>query len=89
MFPPKGFYGFDEIEQDLAAGWEFWTVLHNHTVQRNKGEPALGVPAPSTSDVDLLRNLAKEMGLQSAWITNGFFTIEIPARAFKHYLGRH
>ncbi len=88
MFPPKGFYGFDQVEQDVAAGWEFLAVLHNHTIQQNDGAPALGVPAPSTSDVDLLRSLASEMGLQSAWVTNGFFTIEIPASAFEQYLGR-
>ena len=87
-FPPKGFYGFDEIKQDMAMGWEFWTVLHNHTVQSNNGAPALGVPAPSTSDVDLLRSLSNSAGLQNAWVTNGFYTIEIPAIAFDQYLGR-
>ncbi len=88
MFPPMGFLGFDEIDEDVDDGWEFWTLLHNHTVQENQGEPALGVPAPSTSDVDLLRFLADGSGLQSAWVTNGFYTVEIPASAFDQYLGR-
>ena len=87
-FPPRDFYGLDEIKQDIALGWEFWTVLHNHTVQSNNGAPALGVPAPSTSDVDLLRSLSDEHGLQNAWVTNGFFTIEIPSSAFSQYVGR-
>ena len=88
MFPPMSILGFDEIEKNVAEGWEFWTLLHNHTVQENQGEPALGVPAPSTSDVDLLRWLAEGSGLQNAWVTNGFYTIEISARAFDGYLGR-
>ena len=86
MFP--AILGFDEIEEDVEDGWEFWTLLHNHTVQENQGEPALGVPAPSTSDVDLLRWLADGSGLQSAWVTNGFYTIEIPAEALGQYVGR-
>jgi len=88
LFPPQDYYGFDEIEKELAAGWEFWAVLHNHTVRSYRGALALGVPAPSTSDVDLLRSLVGNLGLRNAWITNGFFTIEIPAVALDQYVGR-
>jgi hypothetical protein len=88
MFPPKTVYGFDEVGTAVADGWELWVVLHNHTVQENNGQPALGVPVPSTSDIDLLRNLSSDLGLQSAWVTNGFFTIDVPATALGLYLGR-
>jgi hypothetical protein len=82
MFPPKAFYGFDEIEKQMAEGWRHWVLLHNHTVQSNQGRVALGVPAPSTSDIHLFRNLSRDRGLDQAWVTNGFFTIEVPARDF-------
>jgi hypothetical protein len=88
LFPPKALYGFDRAEQDVADGWEFWFVLHNHTVQTNQGRPALGTPVPSASDVDLSRSLAEELGLQSIRVTNGFFTIDIPAPALAMYEGR-
>lgn len=88
MFPPKDFYGFDEAERDIANGWEFWFVLHNHTTQKYNGNHALGTPTLSTSDADLHRGLAERLKLQSARVTNGFFTAEIPARAFDQYLGR-
>ncbi len=88
MFPPKDFYGFAEVEQDIAAGWEFWFVLHNHTLQKNNRKPALGMPALSTSDASLHRGLAERLSLQSARVTNGFFTAEIPAKSFHLYLGR-
>ncbi len=88
MFPPKGFYGFDEVEADVADGWSFWFLLHNHTVQMNQGELALGTPTLSTSDADLHRGLAERLGVGSARITNGFFTAEIPAEHFRLYNGR-
>ena len=87
LFPPKAFYPFDEAARDAAEGWEFWLVLHNHTVQRHDGKPALGVPAPSTNDVALFRSLAAGSGLQIIQVTNGFFTVEIPAGHLDAYEG--
>lgn len=88
MFPPRGFYGLDAVARDVADGWDFVAALHNHTVQENEGKPALGVPAPSTSDVDLLRNLSTDLNLRNAWVTNGFFTVEIPSSVLDEYHGR-
>ncbi|WP_437300113.1 hypothetical protein [Sorangium sp. So ce426] len=85
MFPPKAFYGFDEVRRDVAAGWEYWVVLHNHTVRTLDGKPALGVPAPSTGDVQISRGLVKELGLRAVWVTNGFYTGEATAEELARY----
>jgi hypothetical protein len=79
MFPPKQLYGFDRVAAARAQGWELWMVLHNHTVQKNRGRPALGEPGPSTSDVQLLRGLAADLGMREARVTNGLYTIEVDA----------
>ncbi len=71
---PKDVYGFDVVSRYLADGWSFWYTLHNHPVQRNGELLALGVPAPSTNDVQLSRNLGTSMGLESVRVTNGFYT---------------
>ncbi len=74
MFVPRGFYGFDLAADYVADGWYFWYVIHNHTIQRNGSRLALGTPAPSTNDVGLLRWLGTDFGLDSARVTNGFYT---------------
>jgi hypothetical protein len=87
MFPPKAVYGIEEARRDVAEGWQMSAMLHNHTIQEHAGEVALGVPVPSTNDVQLLRALAEELGLQAGWVTNGLFTIEVPVSALDQYLG--
>lgn len=74
MFVPRDFYGLDLVREYVAEGWSYWYAIHNHTVQRNGDRPALGVPAPSTSDVRLMRSLGETHGLDSARVTNGFYT---------------
>lgn len=87
LFPPKAVYGFDEVERDVADGWEYAVMLHNHTIQEVDGQIRLGVPAPSLSDVQLLNGLAESVGLQFAWVTNGVYTVEIRAGDLARYLG--
>jgi hypothetical protein len=79
MFPPKTVYGFDVVDDYGARGWLYWYALHNHTIQRIADRLALGTPALSTSDVQLTRNLAAGSGLESARVTNGFFTYSVPS----------
>jgi hypothetical protein len=43
---------------------------------------------PGTSDVQLLRGLAEDLHLRAGWVTNGVYTIEIPATAFDQYVTR-
>jgi hypothetical protein len=79
MFPPKSVYGFDVVDAYRADGWRWAYALHNHTTQRKGERLALGAPALSTSDVQLARGLAAGRGLESARVTNGFYTFTIPA----------
>ena len=85
-FPPKTVYGLDEAAGDVADGWTYLAMLHNHTIQTAGEGYRLGVPAPSVSDVQLLRALAEHSGLLSGWVTNGFYTIVIPADQLGRYI---
>jgi len=79
MYPPKTVYGFDKVDEYVVAGWRYSYALHNHTIQKNGERLALGTPALSSSDVQLIRNLAEGTGLESARVTNGFFTYSVSA----------
>ena len=82
MFPPKSVYGFDVVETLVKRGWRWSYALHNHTTQREGDHIALGTPALSTSDVQLVRSLAADLGLEAARVTNGFWTYRVPAEQF-------
>lgn len=84
MFVPKDFYGFDVVADLLDEGWSYWYAIHNHTIKKNGDRLALGVPVPSTNDVQLLRSLSQSLGLDSVRVTNGFYTF----RASVEELGR-
>jgi hypothetical protein len=73
LSPPKTVYGFDIVDEYLAQGWSYWYLLHNHTRQSNR---ALGVPVPSTSDVQFARGLAAKRGLKRVRVTNGFYSFD-------------
>ncbi|MCX5742011.1 MAG: hypothetical protein NT062_05885 [Proteobacteria bacterium] len=79
MYPPKSVYGVTEVTADHAAGWQLVANLHNHTIRSFAGKPALGVTVPSTNDVKFLRGLVDELGLPTILVTNGVFTIDVPA----------
>ena len=82
MFVPKSVYGLDVVAELVAEGWEYWYAIHNHTLQRNGDRLALGNPTLSISDVQLVRNLARDQDLQSARVTNGLYTFRVPAAEF-------
>lgn len=88
MFVPRGWYGFDLVDDYLSDGWDFWYVIHNHTTQSNGDRLALGSPGPSTSDVQLLRWLGAERGLNSARVTNGFFTFSASMEELSQFRSR-
>jgi hypothetical protein len=79
MFPPRSVYGLEIVDRYRADGWRYWYVLHNHTLQSNRGRLALGSPVLSTSDVQFMRGLAASRGLESARVTNGFYTFTVQA----------
>jgi hypothetical protein len=88
MFPPKHVYGFADVASDVAAGWEYLSVLHNHTVQTLDGKPNLGVPVPSTSDVALFRGIGLRLGLREVWVTNGVYTGVVPSENLSQFRTR-
>ena len=88
MFVPRGWYGFDFVGDYLSDGWAFWYVIHNHTTQQNGDRLALGHPGPSTSDVQLLRYLGAGLGLQSARVTNGFYTFSAAVQDLSQFRAR-
>jgi hypothetical protein len=88
MFPPKPFYGLEEVAADVATGWRYWVVLHNHTLRSRDGKPALGVPAPSTSDVQLFKGLVERLGLREVWVTNGMYTGIVPSENLSQFSAR-
>lgn len=88
MFPPREVYGFEVVEDLLADGWSYWYAIHNHTVRQHGDRIALGVPGPSTSDVDLYRSLVDNLGLESARVTNGFYTFIASADDLQLFRGR-
>jgi hypothetical protein len=88
MFPPKNFYGLEEVAAEVKAGWQYWVVLHNHTVRTLDGRPALGMPAPSTSDVQLFKGLIENLGLREVWITNGMYTGVVSSENFGQFSTR-
>ncbi|WP_428265738.1 hypothetical protein [Haliangium sp.] len=65
----------DPLEADVAQGWTFWVMLHNHNFFFDQEPVQVGVPAPSKTDVELLRVFRDQLGLRQAWITNGFHTL--------------
>ncbi len=87
-FPPKSVYGIDEVEADVAAGWSYWAALHNHPIQRRAERLTLGVPVPSTSDVELLSELVARLGLREVWVTNGIYTGVVSAANLVKFSGR-
>ncbi len=87
LFSRGAFYGIDQARADVAEGWTYHAVLHNHTVVTYRGKPALGTPAPSTNDVQLMRALVEEAGLREVWVTNGFYTGVVPAAALARFHG--
>ena len=87
-FPPKSVYGIDEVATDVAAGWRYLVVLHNHTLQTRDGRSTLGVPVPSTSDVSLFAGLVARLGLREVWVTNGMYTGVVSAENLTKFIGR-
>jgi hypothetical protein len=87
-FIPKDFYGLGEVAARIAAGWQYWVVLHNHTLRVRDGKPALGVPAPSTSDVQLFNGLVERLGLREVWVTNGMYTGVVPSENLSRFSPR-
>lgn len=85
LFPPSSVHGFEVVDEYVAAGWQYWYVLHNHTRQ---ADGALGVPVPSTSDVGFARRLAAQSGLERIRVTNGFYSFDAAVAEISRFRAR-
>jgi hypothetical protein len=83
-WPPRFTPAVDSlVARDLRAGWTAHAHLHNHPFYLDQQSADIaGANAPSLSDVQVYRALRESIGLERAWITNGFTTVEIAARDF-------
>jgi hypothetical protein len=76
------------IASDLKNDWTVVSNLHNHSFFEDFVEPGDkfrlqgGVLAPSANDVKVFLGHKKNLGLQSASITNGFHTVDIRGENF-------
>lgn len=83
-WPPKLTPAVDSmIARDRRDGWTVHAHLHNHPFYPDRrAADVAGANAPSLSDVQYYRALRARLGLEEAWVTNGFTTAVIPARDF-------
>ena len=88
MFPPAEAYGADLVDRLRADGYRYAYALHNHTVRDDDGVVRLGVPVPSTSDVQLSLALGRDRGLEEVRVTNGFYTFRAPVTALSAFRSR-
>jgi hypothetical protein len=88
MFPPKSVYGLEVLDEYIANGWTWSYALHNHTLQRNGDAITLGVPVPSTADVQFMRGQAALRGLENVRVTNGLFTFSAPVSDLSEFRSR-
>jgi hypothetical protein len=79
------------LEMKRREGWRVIAHLHNHPFYLDRlatlatGQPTgdiAGALAPSITDVHFYRSMHARLGLETALVTNGFATLEIPAAAF-------
>jgi hypothetical protein len=68
-----------EVAVAIEEGWHPWAAFHNHNFFfPEDGGWRGGSVAPSAPDAELMTALHRELGLEQAWITNGFSTSIIP-----------
>jgi hypothetical protein len=77
--PPKPSPAVTAIEADVAAGWCFYGVFHNHTFDHSEDHGLLPVAAPSSNDLQLSAALVERLGLEHIFVADGFSTLELDA----------
>ena len=76
---PKPSLAVARAEVDVAAGWRFAAVFHNHTFSHDPERRLFPVAAPSASDLQVSVGLAERLGLESILVADGFSTLELTA----------
>lgn len=81
--PPKPVHALEAMASDLDHGWRLWGTFHNHTLDLESERGLLAIAAPSSSDLQVFRFLHRSFGLEHAFITDGFSTLELTADEFE------
>ncbi len=81
--PPKPTHALQAIETDLAAGWRLWGTFHNHTFELNSERGWLALAAPSANDLQVFQFLHDRYGLERAFVSDGFSTLDLAAEDFE------
>ena len=76
---PRPELAIEWVETQVAAGWRFFAVFHNHTFSHSEDRPLIPVAAPSASDVQVSVGLAKRLGLERIFVSDGISTLELTA----------
>lgn len=76
---PRPELAIEWVERQVAAGWRFFAVFHNHTFNHSEDRPLIPVAAPSASDVQVSVALADRLGLERIFVSDGFSTLELTA----------
>ena len=71
---PKASHALTAIELDVAEGWSFYGVFHNHTFNHSADRGHLPVAAPSSSDLQVSVAVHERLGLEWVLVTDGFST---------------
>lgn len=74
------------LKGDITNKWEYYAMLHNHPFIFSETDPSYGELIPSGDatygDIQCYLADAENFGLQRAWITSGFHSIELMAKEF-------
>jgi len=80
---PKPNWAVESVEADVARGWRFAAVFHNHTFDHSPDRGLIPVAAPSTNDLQVSVALEERLGLEAILVTDGFSTLELSADEFE------
>ncbi len=80
---PKPNWAIESVEIDVAEGWRFHAVFHNHTFDHSDERSLVPVAAPSASDLEVSVALNERLGLEYVLVTDGFSTLELTPEEFR------
>lgn len=76
---PRPDRAVEAVEADVAEGWRFVGLFHNHTFDHTPGRGLIPVASPSTNDLQVSAALVERLGLETILVSDGFSTLELTA----------
>jgi hypothetical protein len=91
LTPPPLTHIGPRVSRDVTDGWRYLTHVHNHPfyLDNPAGDPA-GTLIPSGTvhgigDLSVYRDQHRRLGLEQAWITNGFHSLRLAPPEFARF----